>query len=266
MSSGEVTDKQMPMQALGPLAEKVAIARKSCPKRVKRRYLRLFIEESQWDKIALASLLILLFVLFVPVLASARPQSWQPPCPESFWGSIASAFRRNSEFGYHPTSVVSLSCDYFTFGFDYLVFYRLHSFFGQLCKTAFLWLLLRNLRVGRYLAFGFAFLTAIWPSHIEMVMTPYMRGRIALSLFSYLSLWAALHVSSRRWKWWIFVSSLSAFIAMGASLWAALLIPFIPILAFTFGWNGRMDDFPWPRILIPEIVATLTFLFVAYMS
>ncbi len=198
-------------------------------------------------------MLVFLMMLFLPVMVSKRPVSWEPPSKKSFVRSVQIAFSKPSgaDQDYTPTPIVSLSADYFTFGSDYLVFYRLHSLLAQLAKTAFLWLLLRRLRVAGHYAVGFAFLMAIWPSSIEAVMTPAMRGAIAVSLFIYISLWAATYCASPKWLPWMFISGIAGFVALGASLWGAILIPTIPAVAWWCRTPG--EKMKWLHLVIPEI-------------
>lgn len=217
----------------------------------RRRQVR---RRKSWDFIILLSMLVLLMMLFLPVMVSKRAVSWDPPNKKSFIRSVQLAFSKPTEpdAEYTPTPIVSLSADYFTFGNDYLVFYRLHSLLAQLAKTTFLWLLLRRLRVAGHYAVGFAFLMAIWPSSIEAVMTPTMRGAIAVSLFIYFSLWAATHCESKHWIPWMVVCGAAGFISIGASLWGAILLPAIPAVAW---WRRNPgESLKWVRLVIPEIM------------
>ncbi|MGN0866592.1 MAG: hypothetical protein ACI4SG_02805 [Oligosphaeraceae bacterium] len=207
--------------------------------------------QRRWDFFVLITLLFFSLALFLPVLVTRRPVPWRPPDRKSFVHSLQAAFAPQDHKAWTPTATVSLVLDYFTFGDDHMVFYRVHSLLGHLVKTAVLWLLLRRLRVSSHYAMGFAFLVAIWPSRIEAVMTPHMRGVIALTLFSYLAMLLATYINSPRWHLWMALCTVCCVFAAGASLWAALLLTAMPAVAW---WRTpRGDVFPWHRLVLPEL-------------
>ena len=218
----------------------------------------------RWDLFVLITLLFFTLALFLPFLVVRRPIPWRPPDRHSFTRSLQAAFAPQNHKMWTPTPTVSLVLDYFTFGEDYLVFYRFHSLMGHLVKTALLWLLLRRLGVASHYAMGFAFLVTIWPSRIEGVMTPHMRGVIALTLFCYLAMYCATFADSPHWGWWIAGCTLSCIVAAGASLWAGLLFTAMPSVAW---WCKRRDArFPWERLILPEIALIGSLLLSLHMS
>ncbi len=207
--------------------------------------------QRRWDSFVLLTLIFFSLALFLPVMVTRRPVPWRPPDRKSFVHSLQIAFAPQNHKVWTPTPTVSLILDYFTFGDDHLFFYRVHSLLGHLLKTAMLWLLLRRLRISSHYALGFAFLVTIWPNRIEAVLTPHMRGVIALTLFAYLAMFTATYINSPRWHLWMAGSALCCALAVGASLWAALLITAIPSVAW---WcTPRGSVFPWPRLVLPEL-------------
>ncbi len=202
------------------------------------------------------SLLVIIAAILTPSFLIWKPVPWQASNPASFVESLKSSFTGVPGRPYTPTIQASLTIDYFVLGAREPNFFRFHSLFGYLCKIIFLWLLLRALRVPANLRLLIALLSAIWPSHIESVAQPELRGVIAISLFSYAALYCATHIDSRRWLWWMVGASLCSVVAVGASMpWSALLLPGIPAVAL---WcSRRKTDFPWKRLVLPMAVLLL---------
>ncbi len=202
------------------------------------------------------SLLVIIAAILTPSFLIWKPVPWQASNPASFVESLKSSFTGVPGRPYTPTIQASLTIDYFVLGAREPNFFRFHSLFGHLCKIIFLWLLLRALRVPANLRLLIALLSAIWPSHIESVAQPELRGVIAISLFSYAALYCATHIDSRRWLWWMVGASLCSVVAVGASMpWSALLLPGIPAVAL---WcSRRKTDFPWKRLVLPMAVLLL---------
>lgn len=203
------------------------------------------------------SLLVIVAAILMPSFLLWKPVPWKAPNPTSFVESLKTSFTGVPGKPYTPTIQASLTFDYFTLGARSPNFFRFHSLFGHLCKIIFLWLLLRALRMPANLCLLIALVSAIWPSRIEAVMQPELRGVTALSLFSYAALYCATHIDSRRWLWWMLGASLCSVVAVGASMpWSALLLLGIPAVALRCSRNKT--GFPWKRLILPMAVLLLT--------
>ncbi|MCQ2397464.1 MAG: hypothetical protein MJ106_07200 [Lentisphaeria bacterium] len=217
---------------------------------------------SMADLRLLSLLLGIMCLAFIPVLLLAEPMEWIPSCPDSFWKTVCEAFAKSDEHGYYmPTTIVSLACDYFTFGCDRPVFYSIHSLFGLLCRTVFLWLLLRRFNASRTSAVFFCLITAA-PDYLVIAITPIARGNVALTLFSCAALWTTSHLNSRCWQVCAAVASLSCFIALGTSPVAVCLIPLMLGVVYVSKRLDGSNAIPIRRVVLPEIVALATFVFV----
>jgi hypothetical protein len=223
------------------------------------------LRKSRHDVHIFISLLLIVTAILMPSFLMRKPVPWKAAEPTSFVESMKTSFAGIPGKPYTPTINASLTIDYFVLGHRNPVFYRYHSLIGHLCRITLLWLLLRTLRVPANICLLVALLSAIWPSRIESVMHPQMRGIIAESLFIYAALLCATRIDSQRWLWWMVGCSLCCIIAVGASMiWSTSLILGIPLAAL---WcSKRKTGFPWERLILPMAVLLLTIAFSFHQS
>ncbi len=223
------------------------------------------LRKSRHDIHIFISLLLIVTAILMPSFLMRKPVPWKAAEPTSFVESMKASFEGIPGKPYTPTINASLTIDYFVLGAKKPTFFRYHSLIGHLCRITLLWLLLRTLRVPSSICLLVALISAIWPSRIESVIQPELRGVIATSLFIYASLYCATRIDSQCWIWWMVGCSLCCIIAVGASMiWSASLLLGIPLAAL---WcSKRKTGFPWKRLILPMAVLVLTLAFSFHKS
>lgn len=205
----------------------------------------------------------LLLVVFGILFAIIPATPWTPPNPASFAESVKTAFAMDATRPYTPTPTTSLCADYFLFGAENLLLYRVHSLAAHLLKLAALWMLLRRIGLGIGAAGVITFLAAFYHTQINAVLQPEGRGVVAITLFSTTALLAATHSESKHWLAWMLGCSAACVFAAGASLFAALLVPTIPIAARLGNTRGTTH---WKRLALPETILIASLLLNCYMA
>lgn len=202
------------------------------------------------DCLLLALLLLGVFALVLPLLNNHPSLGWIPSAPDSFSESLCDAFGPSAPAAYTPTPNVSLTWDFFLFGSDHILPYRLHSALAVLSMAGFLFLLLRKLRAPATAAFAIAFLAAIQPANLFFIQVPELRGGIAMQLFCSAALWCATHCTTKCRFAWCLGCTAACILAMGASVRCALLMPLLPAVA----WWCRPPSENAPRKYLPLLM------------